>query len=51
MLLLVDQEARAKSGIFRSRVRGSLVAQLRAEINEAGAGPKVPEFKQSTRRQ
>ena len=51
MLLLVDQEARAKSGIFRSRVRGSLVAQLRAEINDAGAGPKVPKFKQSTRRQ
>ena len=50
MLLLVDQEARAKSAPFRSRVRGSLVAQLRAEINEAGAGPKVPEFKQSTRR-
>jgi len=46
MLLLVDQEARAKSANFRSRVRGSLVAQLRAEINEAGAGPKVPEFKQ-----
>ena len=51
MLLLVDQEARAKSASFRSRVRGSLVAQLRAEINEAGAGPRVPEFKQSTRRQ
>ena len=51
MLLLVDQEARAKSATFRNRVRGSLVAQLRAEINEAGPGPKVPEFKQSTRRQ
>ena len=50
MLLLVDQEARAKSVQFRSRVRGSLVAQIRAEINDAGAGPKVPEFKQSTRR-
>jgi hypothetical protein len=51
MLLLVDQEARAKSASFRNRVRGALVAQIRAEINEAGAGPKVPEFKQSTRRQ
>ena len=51
MLLLVDQEARAKSLSFRNRVRGSLVAQIRTEINEAGAGPKVPEFKQSTRRQ
>jgi hypothetical protein len=51
MLLLVDQEARAKSASFRNRVRGSLIAQIRAEIDEAGAGPKVPEFKQSTRRQ
>ena len=51
MLLLVDQEARAKSLSFRNRVRGALVAQIRAEIDEAGAGPKVPEFKQSTRRQ
>jgi hypothetical protein len=45
MLLLVDQEARGKSASFRSRVRGSLVAQIRAEITAAGAGPKVPEFK------
>ena len=51
MLLLVDQEGRAKSAQFRSRVRGSLVAQIRAEINDAGAGPRVPEFRQSTRRQ
>ena len=51
MLLLVDQEARAKSASFRSRVRGALVARIRAEINEAGAGPKVPEFRQSTKRQ
>jgi hypothetical protein len=50
MLLLLDQQARTKSATFRSRVRGSLVAQIRAEINDAGAGPKVPEFKQSTRR-
>jgi hypothetical protein len=51
MLLLVDEEARAKSASFRSRVRGALVARIRAEINEAGAGPKVPEFRQSTKRQ
>ena len=51
MLLLVDQEARAKTASFRSRVRGALVARIRTEINEAGAGPKVPEFRQSTKRQ
>jgi len=46
MLLLADQEARAKSASFRNRVRGALVAQLRAEITAAGAGTKIPEFRQ-----
>ena len=46
MLLLVDQEARAKSASFRNRVRGALVAQVREEITAAGAGTKMPEFKQ-----
>ncbi|HEV2834444.1 MAG TPA: hypothetical protein VGW58_03950 [Pyrinomonadaceae bacterium] len=50
MLLLVDQEAKAKSASFRSRVRGSLVADIRAEIAAAGAGTRIPEFNQSTRR-
>ena len=48
MLLLVDQEAAGKSPNFRSRVRGSLVAQVREEIIVAGAGTRIPEFKQST---
>lgn len=51
MLLLVEQEARAKSTSFRSRVRGALVAEIRAAIAAAGAGTRIPEFKQSTRRQ
>jgi len=42
MLLLVDEEARAKSAAFRSRVRGSLVAQVRAEINEAAPVRRFP---------
>ena len=49
MLLLVDQEARAKSTSFKNRVRGSLVAEIRAEIAAAGAGTRIPEFKQSTK--
>jgi hypothetical protein len=44
MLLLVDQDAKAKSASFRNRVRGSLVASIRA-------GTRIPEFKQSTKRQ
>ena len=46
MLLLVDQETKAKSVGFRNRLRGSLVAQIRAEIAAAGAGTRIPEFKQ-----
>ena len=51
MLLLVDQEGKAKSASFKSRVRGSLLAEIRAEIAAAGAGTRIPEFKQSTKRQ
>jgi hypothetical protein len=46
MLLLVDEEARDKSASFRNRVRGSMVAQVRADIAGAGAGTRIPEFKQ-----
>ncbi len=49
MLLLVDQEAKAESARFRTRVRGLLIAKIRAEILEAGAGTRVPEFKQTTK--
>jgi hypothetical protein len=33
----------------KTRIRGLLIAKLRAEIAEAGAGTEVPEFKQSTK--
>ena len=49
MLLLVDQEAKEKSTSFKNRVRGSLVAEIRAEIAAAGAGTRIPEFKLTTR--
>lgn len=49
MLLLADQEGKAKSASFKSRVRGSLLAKIRADIAAAGAGTRIPEFKQSTR--
>ena len=45
MLLLIDQEARGKSARVRSRLRGLLLANIRAEIAEAGPGTRVPEFK------
>ena len=49
MLLLVEQEARAGSAGFKGRLRGLLIAKIRAEIVEAGAGTRVPEFRQSTK--
>ncbi|HKV36392.1 MAG TPA: hypothetical protein VJP89_18780 [Pyrinomonadaceae bacterium] len=49
MLLLVDQEGKTKSTSFKNRVRGSLVAEIRAEITAAGAGTKIPEFKLTAR--
>jgi hypothetical protein len=49
MLLLADQQAKTESTRFKGRLRGLLLAKIRAEIAEAGAGTRVPEFKQSTR--
>jgi hypothetical protein len=49
MLLLIDHVAADKSDTFRARVKTSLVNELRAQISEAGAGTKIPQFKQSTR--
>ena len=49
MLLLVEQEARGRSARFKGRLRGLLLAKIRAEIDEAGAGARVPEFKQDTK--
>jgi hypothetical protein len=45
MLLLVEQEAGKEGPRFRSRLRGLLIAQVRAEITTAGAGTKMPEFR------
>jgi hypothetical protein len=49
MLLLVEQEARTESTRFRGRLRGLLLAKIRTEIEEAGPGARVPEFRQSTK--
>ncbi len=49
MLLLVEQETRSESTRTRGRLRGLLLAKIRAEIVEAGPGTRVPEFRQSTK--
>ena len=49
MLLLAHQDSKAKSTRFRGRLRGLLLAKIHAEILEAGAGTRVPEFRQDTK--
>ncbi len=49
MLLLTDQESRDESARFSGRLRGLLLANIRAEILQAGPGTKVPEFRQNTK--
>jgi hypothetical protein len=49
MLLLADFHAARKAEPFKTRIRRLLVNMIRTEIEEAGAGSSVPEFKQSTR--
>jgi hypothetical protein len=49
MLLLVDGVAGDHSSAFRARVRKLLIGKVRDEIAAAGAGTRIPEFKQSTR--
>jgi hypothetical protein len=49
MLLLVEQEARVESTRFRGRLRGLLLAKIRTDIEAAGPGTRVPEFRQSTK--
>ena len=49
MLLLAEQEAKVESTRFKGRLRGLLLAKIRAEIGEAGPGTRVPDFRQSTK--
>jgi hypothetical protein len=45
--LLLEQEF--PNSANKTRTRGLLIAKLRTEIAEAGAGTEVPEFRQSTK--
>jgi hypothetical protein len=49
MVLLVGRSAEGRSESLRTRIRGLLIARIREEISAAGAGGRIPEFKQSTR--
>ena len=49
MLLLADSLAGNRGEAFATRVRRLLIGKVRDAIAVAGAGPRIPEFKQSTR--
>lgn len=49
MLLLVDHLAAHQSEAFRNRIKQLLLATIRHQIAEAGAGASVPEFKHTTK--
>lgn len=49
MLLLADRNASTESDRFKTRVHGLLIAKLRNEVEAAGPGASVPEFKQNTK--
>lgn len=48
-LLTTDQITIARGNAFRARVLRLIIAKVRDEIADAGAGPRVPQFKQTTK--
>lgn len=49
MLLLAAHHTEGRAPTFASRVRSMLAGEVRREVEEAGPGAAVPEFRQSTR--
>lgn len=49
LLLLTEQATIENSAQMRSRLRSTLVKELRKEIKEIGAGALVPQFNQNTK--
>ena len=49
MLLISEQLTSTRSSAFRTRVRRQIIAKVREEIADAGAGSRVPQFAQSTK--
>lgn len=49
MLLLADHLTQGRARSFASRVRGALIREVRNEIEQAGAGTRIPQFNQNTR--
>jgi len=49
LVLTVDDRTGRATPSARGRVRSGVIRRVREEVAEAGAGPQMPEFKNSTR--
>jgi hypothetical protein len=49
MLLLADRLTADRAPSFQTRVRRQLIGKVHAEVAVAGSGPRIPEFKLSTK--
>ena len=49
MLLLADRNAAGRNDSFKARISGLLIAKIRGEISQAGAGTSIPEFNRATK--
>ncbi|MGI8467870.1 MAG: hypothetical protein ACR2N3_05405 [Pyrinomonadaceae bacterium] len=49
ILLLLDEIAKEKTNSAKSRRRSGLIKEIRRELDEIGAGEKIPQFKQTTK--
>ena len=49
MLLISDRLTADRNAAFRARIRRQIIGKVRDEIAKAGAGLRVPEFRQSTK--
>jgi hypothetical protein len=49
MLLLAETKTTGRTSEFCARLRRLLIAKVRTEITDAGAGERMPEFKQTTK--
>ena len=49
MVLMSERLTADRNAAFRARVRRQIIGKVRDEIAMAGAGPRIPEFKPSTK--
>ncbi len=49
ILLLFDKAASEKTSAGKSRLRSALIKEIRLELDEIGAGEKMPQFRQTTK--